>query len=76
MINTSKLALVAAIALANIAPAFAHTIHRHHHVRHYYSADAGYHANASVAPAVDSDDPSLTGGGSLGFNKCGGHPAC
>jgi hypothetical protein len=79
MINTSKLALVAAVALASIAPpALAHTVHRHHYAhRHVYSADAGYQANASVKPAaVDSDDPSLTGGGSLGFNKCGGHPAC
>jgi hypothetical protein len=22
------------------------------------------------------DNPSLTGGGSMGYNKCGGHPAC
>jgi hypothetical protein len=76
MINTSKLAIVAAVALASIAPpAFAHTHHRHH-ARHFYSADAGYRANASVKPAVDSDDPALTGGGSMGFNKCGGHPSC
>jgi hypothetical protein len=77
MINKSKLAFVAAVAVASIAPpAFAHTVHHHHYAhRHVYSPDAGYQANASVKP-VNSDDPALTGGGSLGFNACGGHPSC
>lgn len=79
MISKSKVTLVA-VALASVASlAFAGTAmaaHRHHHApRHVYNADAGYRANAAVTP-VNSDDPALTGGGSLGFNKCGGHPAC
>jgi hypothetical protein len=83
MISKSKLAFTAALALASIGSlalgqTAASAAHRHHHyVHHVYSADAGYRANASVTPAaVNPDDPALTGGGSLGFNKCGGHPAC
>lgn len=84
MISKSKLAFTAAVALASIGSlalgqTAATAAHRHHHYAHPHvsSVDAGYRANASVTPAaVNSDDPSLTGGGSLGFNKCGGHPAC
>ena len=34
--------------------------------------------NAGAAQPSDNpvDNPSLTGGGSIGYNKCGGHPAC
>jgi hypothetical protein len=77
MITKTKLALIAAIGLASVAtPAFAYTVHHHHYYAHRYNA--GYRANANVdsGAAINSDDPSLTGGGSLGYNKCGGHPAC
>jgi hypothetical protein len=85
MTNKSKFAFVAAVALASIAaPLFAHattvTHHRHHYVRRPVAnaqADAGYRANARIAPAVDPvDDPSMTGGGTPGYNACAGHPRC
>jgi hypothetical protein len=89
MTNKSKLACVAAIALATMAsPVFAQTAttapHRHHYVqRPVYNAraDRGYRANASVMPpagpaANPVDDPAMTGGGNMGYNACAGHARC
>lgn len=80
-INTSKLAVTAAVALATIgSPAFA--AHRHHHyvsnrpVYTDYARNPGAHAQDALPASNPTDDPALTGGGSLGYNKCGGHPAC
>lgn len=85
MINKSKLAVIAAVAAASmalpvVAQAATTTVHRHHHVHRTVAnqpASAGYRANAAVAPAVDPvDDPSMTGGGTPGYNACAGHPRC
>jgi cell division septation protein DedD len=84
MINKSKFAFIAAVALASIAlPAFAQAApaaHRHRYAHRAVSnspADAGYRANARVAPAASPvDDPASTGGGSSGYNWCAGHPQC
>ena len=85
MINKSKLALIAAVALASIAsPLFAQAAttaaHRHHYVHRPVSngrADVGYRSHASVAPSVDpADDPAMTGGGTAGYNACAGHARC
>jgi hypothetical protein len=87
MINKTKLAFIAAVALSSIAsPAFAYTTahHRHdyaHRAFYNYRPDAGYRANAAVVPAagpVDNpvDNPATTGGGSMGYNACAGHPSC
>jgi hypothetical protein len=76
MINTSRLALAAAIALTSIAsPAFAHTtVHRH---RHRYRRVYNYRPDPRPAPRLDPvDDPAMTGGGSAGYNACAGHPRC
>jgi hypothetical protein len=85
MINKSKLAFIAAAALASIAsPVLAQAAttaaHRHHYThRSVYNnrTDAGYRAHAGVAPAANPvDDPSMTGGGNAGYNACAGHPRC
>jgi hypothetical protein len=77
MINTSKLAFAAVVALTSIAsPAFAHTIvHRHHH--HRYRRVYNYQPDPRPTPVIDPvDDPAMTGGGSAGYNACAGHPRC
>lgn len=88
MIDKIRFVCVAAVALASIAsPVLAQaattTAHRHHYVHRPVSssrANAGYRANASVAPAAPAanpvNDPAMTGGGSAGYNVCAGHPAC
>lgn len=89
MTNKSKLACVAALALASVAsPVLAQaattTTHRHHHAhRPLYNArvNSGYRAYGSISPAADPsvnpvDDPAMTGGGSAGYNVCAGHPRC
>jgi hypothetical protein len=91
MINKSKLAFIAGVALANVAaPVFAQAATTTHH-RHYYAhravydyrpdtdyrANARYRTNANVMPAANpADDPAMTGGGSLGYNACTGHARC
>lgn len=75
MINTSKLALIAAVALASVAlPVFAHaTTYRHHHAHRIYN----YRSEAADPPALNPvDNPAMTGGGSEGYNECAGHPRC
>jgi hypothetical protein len=85
MINKSKIAVIAAVTLASIAsPIFAQAAttvaHRNHYVHRpvlNYQPEAGYRANARVAPSSDPvNDPGMTGGGSAGYNVCAGHPAC
>ena len=86
MNSKSKLALLAVIATATIAsPAFAQdataVTHRHHYVHRSVNNDRpGYQAYARVAPAGNPTDPvnnpAMTGGGSMGYNACAGHPAC
>jgi hypothetical protein len=86
IINKSKLAVIAAVAAASIAlPVLAQaattTAHRHRHHAHRtvatQPAAPGYRANAAVAPSVNPvDDPSMTGGGTAGYNACAGHPRC
>jgi hypothetical protein len=84
MINTSKFAVIAAVAAAGIVlPALAQAAtptHRHHYKhRTLVGAQAapGYRANAAIAPGVDPvDDPAMTGGGTPGYNACAGHPRC
>jgi hypothetical protein len=76
MINTSKLAFAAAVALTSIAsPAFAHTtVYRHHH---RYRQVHNYRPDPRPAQTIDPvDDPAMTGGGSAGYNACAGHPRC
>ena len=77
MINTSKFAFIAAVALASIAsPAFAHT-EAHH--RHGYAPEQVYNhrPDAAFMPAFNpADDPATTGGGSVGYNACAGHARC
>jgi hypothetical protein len=85
MNNKSKLALLAVAALATIAsPAFAQeapsVAYRHHYSHRPVNNDRpGYRANARVAPTGNGNpvnDPAMTGGGSMGYNACAGHPAC
>jgi hypothetical protein len=89
MSNKLKFACVAALALASVAsPAFAQaattTAHRHHSMHrpvHSSRANSGYGAYGSIAPAAGpavnpTDDPTMTGGGSAGYNVCAGHPRC
>ena len=81
MINKSKLALITAVGitavgLAIASPAFAQPVRSEHH-RHIYN----YVPNQQIAPGPGAasnplDDPSMTGGGSAGYNACGGHPRC
>lgn len=76
MINTSKFVFIAAVALTSIAsPAFAHTtVHRHgNRYRQIYN----YRPDPRPARTADPvDDPAMTGGGSVGYNACAGHPRC
>jgi hypothetical protein len=86
MNNKSKLALLAILVLATIAsPAFAQDVtsvaYRHHYAHRLVNNDRpGYRANARVAPTGNPgnpvNDPAMTGGGSMGYNACAGHPAC
>jgi hypothetical protein len=85
MLIKSKAGVVAAAVLASVASLVlsqtaATAAHRHHYThRHVYNyrADTGYQANAAVRPTVDPvNDPTLTGGGSPGYNVCAGHPTC
>jgi hypothetical protein len=77
MINMSKFALIAAVALASVSPfalVYAATSYRHRHVhRPVYH----YRSEAVDPPALNPvDDPAMTGGGSMGYNECAGHPRC
>ncbi|MGA8610847.1 MAG: hypothetical protein WB760_03860 [Xanthobacteraceae bacterium] len=73
MINKSKFAFIAAVALASIAsPAFAHA--KAHH-RHRHALQALYN-HRPVVPYLNPDSPEATGGGSLGYNQCTGHARC
>jgi hypothetical protein len=86
MINKSKLTFVAAIALASMAlPAFAQTAttaayqHRYAHnrsVRNDYSRGENAYARVPAPSSNPVDDPAMTGGGSMGYNACAGHPRC
>jgi hypothetical protein len=87
MNNKSKIALLAVVAFATIAsPAFAQdattVAYRHHHAHRPVNNDRqGYRANARVSPPNNPtgnpvDDPAMTGGGSMGYNACAGHPSC
>jgi hypothetical protein len=72
MIRVSVFALLAAIAAVSLAvPASAESSHiaaaAHHSGRPLY--DVVPHGQAVVNGAVNSDDPSLTGGGSTGYNQ-------
>lgn len=86
MIDKSKFAFMAAVALLSIAsPALAWTARTapHRHVYHFapnrpvynYAPDLGV---ASPSNGVDNpvDNPATTGGGSMGYNACAGHPSC
>lgn len=76
MSNKLKLAIVTAIALASVpSAAFAQNYRMAPH-RPLYN----YAAPRSVAPDHPDphavDEPSLTGGGTEGYNECAGHPRC
>lgn len=89
MINTlkfaSKFAFVAAVALASVAPPAlaqsSRTVH-HRHVYNYAPGQRAYdyvpNAGTSNTGTVDKpvDNPVTTGGGSMGYNQCAGHPSC
>ena len=77
MINTSKFAFIAVVAVASIAaPALANA--KAHHHRHHYELQGVYNRGpgAPFVPRLDPDSPELTGGGSLGYNQCTGHARC
>lgn len=95
MINTSKLAFMAAAALVSFgSPVFAQTpaataAHRHHYAHRPLYDYGGYQPTDRVAPGAENapgnsvqnsgnpvDQPSLTGGGTAGYNECAGHPRC
>jgi hypothetical protein len=87
MINKSKLAFVAAVATASIAlPVFAQaattTAHRHHYAHHRLAHNNDYSRGARAYGSIPgpssnpADDPSMTGGGNMGFNACAGHARC
>ena len=74
MINMSKFAFIAAVALASVAlPTFAQAHHRHP-----YALQGVYNRrpDAAVVPPLNPDSPEATGGGSLGYNQCTGHARC
>lgn len=78
MIDKSKFAFIAAVALASIAsPALAQTARSAPH-RHLYNFAPNQPApDADVAsPSNPVDDPAMTGGGTSGYNECAGHPRC
>lgn len=78
MINKSKLAFIAAVALASIAsPAFAQAATAASHP-HLYAPDRPVYNYAPNAGAVPNpvDNPATTGGGSMGYNACAGHARC
>jgi hypothetical protein len=80
MINKKVAFVASAVALASIAsPVFATTARHRYHYAHRavsnYQTGAGYRANAAVVPDP-VDNPATTGGGSMGYNQCAGHPSC
>jgi hypothetical protein len=76
MINTSKFAFIAAVALASIAsPAFSQTATTTHYGR-FNGPDRPVYPYAPNAHVDPSDDPALAGGGSPGYNACTGHARC
>jgi hypothetical protein len=87
MINKSKLAFVAVVATVSMAlPAFAQaattTAYRHHYAHnrraHNNDSSLGARAYGSIpgSSSNPADDPSMTGGGNMGFNACAGHARC
>ena len=70
MTSKAKLALIAAVAAVSVvSPALAQA--GVHHVRrnglHAYAMEP--HSAPRARMPVDSDDPALTGGGSIGYNE-------
>lgn len=80
MSNKSKFAFVAAVTLATLAsPAFAWTARTtpHRHLYNYVPDGPVYNYAPDPSGVPDPvNNPSTTGGGSLGYNKCAGHPSC
>jgi hypothetical protein len=77
IINKSKLAFMAALALASIvSPAFAQTDGTAHQRHLYDYAPGAGPGPASHLPSHSVDNPSTAGGGSMGYNECAGHPRC
>jgi hypothetical protein len=78
MIRVSVIALTVAIAAASlVVPASAKSSHPRASPSYAYAAAAHHHPLYDVVPpgqgviggTVNSDDPSLTGGGSIGYNQ-------
>jgi hypothetical protein len=80
-------ALVLGTAFMTAMSASAATLAHGHYSHHRnWNGDGGLYnytgnkgdpdAGATQPSDNPVDNPSLTGGGSMGYNKCGGHPAC
>jgi len=67
MLTTTKTALFAAVALSAAASASAATKPRVTHV--HQTATRNVVRGNNPQTHLDSDDPALTGGGSLGYNQ-------
>lgn len=80
MINKSKLAFVAAVALASVAsPALAWAPRTAHHQHLYnYAPNQPLYNYAPEPSGVHNpvNNPATTGGGTTGYNACAGHPSC